>query len=85
MARGGFVEDISACYTLHRSLGLPYSDASWRALPNVWRVMLVKGTMKLFVVEDRARPLGSRIDCLRQQLRPYKLSESSDGATISLV
>jgi hypothetical protein len=61
MARGGFVEDVATCYTLHRSLGLAYTDASWRALPDMWRAMLLKGTMKLFLVEDRARPLGSRI------------------------
>ena len=61
MARGGFAEDVAACCTLHRSLGLPYSDASWRALPTMWRILLLKGSMKLSLVEDRARPLGSRI------------------------
>ena len=61
MARGGIADDIVACYRLHRSLGLPYSDASWRALSDMWRAMLLNGTMKLFLVEDRARPLGSRI------------------------
>jgi len=61
MARGGFAEDIAACYTLHRLLGLPYTDASWRALPDMWHAMLSKGTMKLFLVEDRVRPLGSRV------------------------
>ena len=61
MARGGFAEDLAACYTLHRSLGLPYTKISWRALPAMWHAMLSKGTMKLFLVEDRARPVGSRI------------------------
>ncbi len=61
MARGGFAEDISACCTLHRSLGLPYTDASRHALPDMWRAMISKGMMKLFLVEDRVRPLGSRI------------------------
>jgi len=61
MARAGCADDIAACYTLHRSFGLPYSGASWRALPDMWRVMLSKGTMKLFLVEDRARPLNSRV------------------------
>jgi hypothetical protein len=61
MARGGSTEDLAPCYTLHRSLGLPYTSASRRALPDMWRAMLSKGTMKLFVVEDRVRPLHSRI------------------------
>jgi DNA-binding CsgD family transcriptional regulator len=61
IARVGLTEDIAACYTLHRSLGLPYTDASWRALPHMWHYMLSKGTMKLFLVEDRSRRLGSRI------------------------
>jgi DNA-binding CsgD family transcriptional regulator len=61
MARVGFAEDVSACCTLHRSLGPPYSYASWRALPAMWRMLLSKGPMKLSLVENRARPLGSRI------------------------
>jgi DNA-binding CsgD family transcriptional regulator len=61
MARLGFAEDIASCYTLHRLLGLPYTSASWRALPEMWRVMLSKGTMKLCLVEDRARSLNSRV------------------------
>lgn len=61
MARGGFAEDIASCYTLHRSLGLPYAGGLWRALPDLWRAMLSKGGMKLFLVEDRARPLDSRV------------------------
>jgi DNA-binding CsgD family transcriptional regulator len=61
MARGGFAEDVAPCYTLHRSLGLPYTGASWRALPDMWRAMLSKGTMKIFLVEDRGRPVGSRV------------------------
>jgi hypothetical protein len=61
MARVGFGEDVAACCTLHRLLGLPYSGALCRALPAMWHAMLSKGTMKIFLVEDRARPLGSRI------------------------
>jgi hypothetical protein len=61
MARVGFAEDAAACCTLYRSLGLPYSDTLWRALRDMWRAMLSQGTMKLFLVEDRARPLDSRI------------------------
>jgi hypothetical protein len=61
MARWGFAKDVDSCYTLHRALGLPYTSASWRVLPDMWRVMLSKGRMKLFLVENRARPLGSRV------------------------
>jgi DNA-binding CsgD family transcriptional regulator len=61
VARRGFVEDLAGCYTLHRSLGVPYTASSWRALPDMWGAMLLQGMMKLSLVEDRARPLGSRI------------------------
>jgi len=61
MTRVGFAEDLAICWTLHRSLGVPYSDASWYALPAMWRILLSEGSMKLCLVEDRARPLGSRI------------------------
>jgi DNA-binding CsgD family transcriptional regulator len=61
VARRGFVEDLAACYTLHRSLGVPYTASSWRTLLDMWRAMLLQGMMKLSLVEDRARPLGSRI------------------------
>src|SRR5262245_48775574 len=61
MAREGFTEDIAPCCTLHRSLGLPYTEALQRVLPDLWRYMLLKGALKLFLVEDRSRPLSSRI------------------------
>jgi DNA-binding CsgD family transcriptional regulator len=61
MARAGLAEDIVACYRLHRSLGLPYGNASWRVLPDMWRAMLLSGGMKLFLVDDRTRPPGSRV------------------------
>ena len=61
IARRAFTEDLAACYTLHQSLGLPYTKTSWRALPAMWHTMLSKGTMKVFLVEDRARAVGSRI------------------------
>jgi DNA-binding CsgD family transcriptional regulator len=61
MARVGFAEDVTACCALHRSLGVPYSDTLWRALPAMWRILLLKGPMKLSLVEDRARPRGSRL------------------------
>ena len=61
ISRGGFVDDVTACCMLHQSLGLPYPKASWPVLQRMWHVMLSKGAMKLFLVENRARPLGSRI------------------------
>jgi hypothetical protein len=61
MARVGFPADAASCYALHRSLGLPYSDPLLRALPAMWRILLLEGPMKLSLVEDRARPRGSRI------------------------
>lgn len=61
IAREGFTEDLATSYTLHQSLGLPYTEACWHALPHMWHALLSKGAMKLFLVEDRARPLGSRI------------------------
>jgi hypothetical protein len=61
MARKGRTNDLAECLALHKSLGLPYAEARWRILPEMWRAMLLKGTMKLSLLEDRARPLGSRI------------------------
>jgi len=61
IVREGVEKDIAACYMLHRSLRLPYSNGLWRALPDMWRTMLLGGMMKLSLVEDRARPPGSRI------------------------
>ena len=61
MARKARANDLADCHALHKSLGVPYAEASWRILPDMWRAMLLKGTMKLFLVEDRASPLGSRI------------------------
>jgi hypothetical protein len=61
IAREGFTEDLAACYTLHQSLGVPYTEACWHALPHMWHDLLSRGAMKLFLVEDRAKALGSRI------------------------
>jgi DNA-binding CsgD family transcriptional regulator len=61
IARQGFSAEVPACYRLYRSLPLPYSDALWRALPDMWRAMLLQGMMKLSLVEDRSRRPGSRI------------------------
>lgn len=61
MAREGCAEDLDACQALYRSLGVPCSEACWRILPEMWRDLLANGTMQLFLVEDRAKPPGSRI------------------------
>jgi len=60
MAREGCVEDLAQCYALHESFSLPYGEACWRALPEMWRALLSNGSMQLFLVENRAKPLGSR-------------------------
>src|SRR5262249_36480639 len=61
MARKGSAPDLEECYALHESLRLPYSQPSRRILPEMWRALLSNGTMQLFLVEDRAKPAGSRI------------------------
>jgi len=61
MAREGGVKDIPAWYALHQSLGPPYPQESWRILPELWQTLLSTGRLLLFLVEDRARPVGSRI------------------------
>ena len=60
MARKGSAQDLANCYMLHKSLGLPYPETSRRILPEMWSGFLSNGTMQLFLVEDRARPAGSR-------------------------
>ena len=59
--REGRAEDLHTCRALHHSSGLPYNEACWRALPEMWKVLLDIGAMQLFLVEDRTRPPGSRI------------------------
>jgi hypothetical protein len=61
MARKGTAQDLANCYALHQSLRLPYAQTSRRILPEMWRTLLSKGAMQLFLVEDRAKPGGSRI------------------------
>src|SRR5215510_10778040 len=61
MARRGTVEDVVECCALHESLPLPYPKNSKRVLPEIWRTLLSNGVMQLFLVEDRARPVGSRV------------------------
>jgi DNA-binding CsgD family transcriptional regulator len=61
MAREGSVEDLAHCYALYESLWFPSAEACWRVLPEMWRTLLLAGRMQLFLVENRAKPLGSRI------------------------
>ncbi len=61
MARKGSAQDLANCYALHESLRLPYAKTGQRILPEMWRTLLSKGAMQLFLVEDRVKPAGSRI------------------------
>ena len=61
IARKGDERDLANCYVLHESLRLPYPEISRRILQQMWRKLLSDGAMQLFLVEDRARPSGSRI------------------------
>jgi DNA-binding CsgD family transcriptional regulator len=61
MARKGSTADLAECYALHESLRLPYLETSRRILPNMWRTLLSNGAMRLFLVQDRAKPVGSQV------------------------
>lgn len=61
MARKGRAQDLEECCTLHQSLHLPYAETNLQILPEMWASLLSKGGMQLFLVEDRAKPGGSRI------------------------
>jgi hypothetical protein len=61
MARKGSAADLAECYVLHESLRLPYPETSRRILSNMWRTLLSNGAMQLFLVEDRAKPVGSQV------------------------
>ena len=61
MARKGSAQDLANCYALHKSLRLPYAQPSRGILLEMWRALLSSGAMQLFLVEDRSKPLSSRI------------------------
>jgi hypothetical protein len=61
IARKGTVEDLAECYALYESLGLPYSKRSGRILPEMWRTLLSRGAMQLYLVTNRAKRLGSNM------------------------
>jgi len=61
IARQGHAQDLARCQELHVSLRLPYPEGCSRALVEMWRALLSNWAMQIFLVEDRARPLASRI------------------------
>jgi len=61
IARKGDVQDFTSCLALHESLGLPYAGTTRSILPKMWQALLSSGAMQIFLVENRARPAGSRV------------------------
>ena len=61
IARQGSAQDLARCMALHASLRLPYPEGCSRALVEVWRALVSNWAMQIFLVEDRAKPLASRI------------------------
>jgi hypothetical protein len=61
MAREGTLRDIPEWLALHRSLGIPYSKVEWAALPQMCSDWFSTERLKLFLVENRLKPAGSRI------------------------
>ena len=61
IARIGSARDLAECYALHESLRLPYTKTSCRIIPEMWRTLLAKGAMRLCLVANRARLVGSQI------------------------
>lgn len=55
------MRDLPDCQSIHKSCRLPYPEACARVLPEIWRTLISGGAMQLFLVENRARPLGSRL------------------------
>jgi hypothetical protein len=61
MAREGSARDLADCHSIHKSCRLPYPEACARILPEIWQALLSGTAMQLFLVENRARPFGSRL------------------------
>jgi len=61
IARKGDVRDLANCLALHESLPVPYTKTNKRLLPKMWRGLLSNGAMQIFLVENRAKPVGSRV------------------------
>ena len=60
-AREGRLEDLARCQALHETHLIPNAQVCWRVLPEMWRSLLSNGRMQLFLVENRAKPRGSRV------------------------
>ena len=58
MARRGDILDLENCRALYAWLYPPYAKAT-RRMGEMWRYLLSTGALQLFVVEDRAKSLGS--------------------------
>ncbi|HEU0209822.1 MAG TPA: hypothetical protein VFQ78_12700 [Candidatus Udaeobacter sp.] len=61
IVRIGSARDVAECYALHESLQLPYAKNSCGDIPEIWRALLSKGAMRLCLVTNRARKIGSQI------------------------
>jgi DNA-binding CsgD family transcriptional regulator len=61
ITRQGSAQDLARCKVLHASLRLPYPEGCSRALVEMWRALLSNWAMQISLVEDRAKPLASRI------------------------
>jgi DNA-binding CsgD family transcriptional regulator len=61
MAREGSAKDLAQCYALHEPFWRFYPEARRRVLPEMWGTLLSGERMQLFLVENRTKPLGSRI------------------------
>ena len=61
MAREGRAEDLPHCYGIYETFRVCYGEARWRIFPEMWHTLLSSGKMQFFLVENRARPFGSRI------------------------
>jgi hypothetical protein len=60
IARKGSGKDLAGCQALNDSLSLPFPEARGAFCRTCGATLLSNGTMHLFLVEDRAKPLGSR-------------------------
>jgi DNA-binding CsgD family transcriptional regulator len=61
IARPGEAQDLASCYVLRESLRLPYGEIRRRVLPEMWHSLLDSGAMRLCVVEDLTKSVGSRV------------------------
>ena len=60
IARKADLGDLASCLALYEP-ELSHQATSRSILPNMWRALLSNGAMEIFLVENRAKPLGSRV------------------------